>query len=108
MARAVYSKQFFSQAGVSGRSTSVIVPAGHVYYVRQATIYLDPTAIITNAILEDETSGAALFAGAHGPGESAWFGFYGMLVFEEGGGFHWQVNGESADCSCSGYDLTPA
>lgn len=108
MARTLYSKRFFSAAGVTGTSSSVIVPAGHVYVVKQVTLYMDPQFGQCRAFFEDDVGGGALFSGATNIGTPAWFGFYGALVFEPGDGFHFQVNvspTDGCDCYAGGYDL---
>ncbi len=109
MARQLYSVRFLSQQGLSGTGASVTVPAGHVYIVKQVTIYMDPSFGILRAYFQDDTSGAALFSGAQSPGNPEWFGFYGALCFPAGTGFHFQVTGtigDSADVYAGGYDLT--
>lgn len=108
MARPAYSKRFIAIQGLSGRSSSVVVPAGRVYVVRQVTMYASVLANVAG-FFEDDDSGAALFAGRWTAAEGGWFGFYGQLVFEPGQGFHFQVNAtllDSADVYCGGYDLS--
>lgn len=108
MSRAAYSKRFYAKAGLSGTGASVIVPAGRVYVVRQVTIYSAPLGIVASFFEDDET-GAALFS-ARFTGDSGGFqGFYGVLVFEPGQGFHFQVNAtltDACDVYCGGYDLS--
>jgi hypothetical protein len=81
---------------------------GRVYIVKQVTIYSAPLLATTAVFFEDDTSGAALFASRFNIDAGGWVGFYGALVFEEGQGFHFQVNnavGEAADVYAGGYDL---
>jgi hypothetical protein len=80
-----------------------------VYVVKQITLYMASLLGQMHAFFQDDSSGAALFAGAVNPGTPEWFGFYGQMVFEPGDGFHFQVDvtpGDSADVFCCGYDLT--
>jgi hypothetical protein len=89
----------------------VTVPAGHVYVVKQITIYSSPLLSFLAAFFEDDTTGGALFASRFLADAGGWVGFYGALVFEAGQGFHFQVDstaGEHADVYCGGYDLTSA
>lgn len=105
----VYSRRFYAAQGLSGTGTSVVVPVGHVYVVKQVTIYMDPSFGILRAYFQDGASGAALFSGGQSPGNPEWFGFYGQLVFEPGDSFHFQVTGtpgDSADVYAGGYDLS--
>jgi hypothetical protein len=105
----LYSQRFFAQAGLSGTGGSVIVPTGYVYIVKQVTIYAAPLLAQTAVFLEDENTGAALFAARFVVNQGGWVGFYGAIVFEAGGGIHFQVNnavGESADVYAGGYVLT--
>lgn len=108
MSRAIYSVRFLAQQGLAGTGVSVTVPAGHVYVVKQVTMYCNPLLSQTTMFFQDDTSGAALFSGGVNPGSGEWFGLYGALVFEEGQGFHFQVDSstsESADVYAGGYDL---
>jgi hypothetical protein len=79
-----------------------------VAVVKQVTIYSSPIANLA-AFFEDDDSGAALFANRFTITDAGWVGFYGALVFEPGGGFHFQVNasiGDAADVYAGGYLLT--
>jgi hypothetical protein len=108
MPRAAYSKRFLCQAGLSGTGPSVIVPAGRVYVIRQATIYSAPLGVVAS-FLEDETTGAALFSARFNAEAGGFQGFFGALVFEPGQGFHFQVNAtltDACDVYCGGYDLS--
>lgn len=83
------------------------VPPGRVYVVREVTIYCS-TLTSTAIFFQDDTTGAALIRGTATIENGLWFGFYGAFVFDEGQGFHFQVNnavGESADVYAGGYDL---
>lgn len=85
-----------------------MVPAGHVYVVKQVTMYSTPVIGQLAAFFEDDTSGAALFASRFQIDAGGWVGFYGALTFEAGQGFHFQVDstaGERADVYAGGYDL---
>jgi len=87
---------------------SVTVPAGHVYVVKQITMYMDPALGQTRCFFQDDSSGAALFSGGANVGAPIWVGFYGALVFEAGQGFHFQVDAtltDEADVYAGGYDL---
>lgn len=104
----IYSKPFVVQKGLSGAGSSVVVPAGRVYIVKEVTIYASPLLGLTTIFLEHEPTGAALIAQDASLTSSLWFGFFGSLVFDAGEGFHFQVNssfGEAADVSAHGYDL---
>lgn len=106
----LYSKRFLAQQGLSGTGSSIVVPAGRRYIVKQVTIYCSSTVAYIRAFFEDDSSGAALFTGQVTAGNIEWFGFYGAIVFEEGEGFHFQVDSpggvESADVYAGGYDLS--
>jgi hypothetical protein len=109
MARQLYSVRFLAIQGLGGSSSSVTVPAGHVYVVRQLTFYSNPTFGVARGFFEDDTSGAALFAAAATPGTPFWAGFFGALVFEAGQGFHWHASvtpTDGIDVYAGGYDLT--
>jgi len=109
MAQPVFSKQFLSQQGLSGNGPTITVPPGHVYIVKQLTVYGNTIFGAWSGIFQDVVSGAALFSGGHANLSAAWFGLYGALVFEEGGQFRWQAfttGTDSIDVSASGYDLT--
>jgi hypothetical protein len=108
MARQLYSTRFLAVQGLAGTGASVTVPPGHVYIVKQLTLYSNPLLGQVHAFFEDDTSGAALFSGGWNPGTPEWFGFYGALVFLPGQGFHFQVDvtvGDAADVYAGGYDL---
>jgi hypothetical protein len=108
MSSSVFSRGFQTIKGLTGTGPSIIVPAGHVYIVKQVTIYSSPILGLLTCFLEDEATGAALIAQDASISSALWFGFYGGLVFPEGGGWHFQVDnsfGEAADVSVSGYDL---
>lgn len=69
---------------------------------------MDAVLATMTTFLEDEPSGAALFESQVTALSSAFTNYYGAIVFEEGTGFHVQVDaglGEAADVSVSGYDL---
>jgi hypothetical protein len=105
----LYSQRFYAHQGLSGTGPSITVPAGHVYVVRQITMYMSPSVGITRAFFQDGASGAALFAAAATVEHPEWFGFYGALVFDEGSTFHFQVDAfptDAADVYAGGYDLT--
>lgn len=109
MARALYSQRFLVQPGLSGTGPSSIVPVGFRYVVKQITMYASPLLANTAAFFEHEPSGAALFASRFNINAGGWVGFYGALVFDEGEGFHFQVNnaaGEPADVYAGGYVLS--
>lgn len=109
MARQLYSTRFIALQGLQATSASVTVPAGHVYVVKQITMYMDPNFGTTRAFFQDDVSGAALFSGATNIGTPAWFGFYGAIVFEPGDGFHFHVAAsptDGCDVYAGGYDLT--
>jgi hypothetical protein len=108
MAQSVFSTRFLAQAGLAGTGVSVLVPAGHVYIVKQVTMYASPSIGPIRMFLEDDTTGAALFSAATQAGTPGWFGLYGALVFEPGQGFHFQIDAfptDAADVYCGGYDL---
>lgn len=104
----IYSKRFLVAHGLAGTTATITVPTGHVYIVKQLTIWMNSTAGSIDAYFHDAGSGAALFHGGVAGGGAAWFGFYGALVFEAGDSFNWEVIetlGEAADVFASGYDL---
>lgn len=108
MATHVFSARFFAAQGLTGTGPSVTVPAGRRYVVKQVTMYATPLLAQTAVFLEDDTSGAALFASRFLIDAGGWVGFFGSVVFEAGDGFHFQVNntlGEGADVYAGGYDL---
>jgi hypothetical protein len=109
MASSVYSRRFQSHQGLQGTGPSTLVPAGHVYVVKQVTFYCSALLGQVHMFLQDDASGAALFAAAVNPGTPEWFGFYGAIVFEPGDAFHFQIDvtlSDSADAYAGGYDLT--
>lgn len=109
MATPIFSKRFLAHQGLTGTGPSVIVPAGHVYIVKQITIYILPSFGPLKVYFQDDASGAALFTGQQSIGNPEWFGFYGALVFEAGDGFHFQVDafpGDGGDVYAGGYDLS--
>lgn len=109
MARQLYSVRFLAAQGLSGTGPSVTVPAGHVYVVKQVTMYASPLISVTSVFFEDDSTGAALFASRFNASAGGWAGLYGALVFQAGEGFHFQVDnsaGEPADVYAGGYDLT--
>lgn len=106
---AIFSKRFLIAPGLLGASSTVTVPAGHVYVVKQLTVYANAALGDINAFFEDVATTAALFDGLIPGGKNGWAGFYGALVFEAGDAFLWHVTssfGETADCFASGYDLS--
>lgn len=104
----VYSRPFFASSGIRGTGSSVTVPLGHVYVVKQLTVYASPLAV-TTVFFEHEPSGAALFSTRFTLEASGSVFFYGALAFLPGEGFHFQVNTDllegGADCYAGGYDL---
>jgi len=109
MARQLYSVPFQTVKGLTGTGTSVTVPAGHRYVIKQVTFYMNPTFGVSRAFLEDDVTGAALFSGGTTIGTPAWFGFYGAITFEQLTAFHFHVDvspGDGVDCYVGGYDLT--
>lgn len=108
MARQVYSKRFISEQGASGTGTSVTVPAGHTYVVKTVLAYSNPFVGTLKVFFQDDTSGAALLNANAGIGGDLRLVYYGAIVFEEGDGFHFQVDAtglDKADVFASGYDL---
>lgn len=104
----LYSKRFYAAQGLSGTGPSIVVPSGRVYVIKQITFYGDPTFGTLRSFLQDDGSGAALFTSQTTPGNPLWSGFYGALVFQEGQGFHFQVDatlGDGCDVYAGGYDL---
>lgn len=109
MAAPVYSSRFIVAKGLAGSSSTITVPVGFVYIVKQLTVWANSTAGSIDAYFHDLGSGAALFHGGVAGGGAGWFGFYGALVFEPGDSFNWEVIetlGEAADVFASGYVLT--
>lgn len=108
MASRIFSRPFYVKQGLSGTGPSIIVPAGHVYVVKQVTMYASPLAV-TTVFFEHEPSGAALFSTRFNIDAGGSTFFYGAIAFEAGEGFHFQVNsdplGEAADVYAGGYDL---
>lgn len=109
MARPLYSVRFLAIQNLSGTSSSVTVPTGHRYVVRQITFYCNPTFGAGRYFFEDDTSGAALFSDGTNPGTPKWSGFFGALVFDEGQAFHFHAAmtlSDAVDVYAGGYDLT--
>ncbi len=104
----VFSKRFFAHQGVNGSLPTLVVPAGHVYVVKQVTFYGNPALGQMHGFFHDVGSGAALFAVAWSMGQPEWFGFFGSLVFEEGDSMNVSVSSigtDGADAYVGGYDL---
>lgn len=111
MSSPVYSKQFFRESGVTGTSSSVVVPEGHVYIVRFVAIYCNAPAGPTTVFFEDDESGGALLWASSDEANPIHVAQDCRFVFEADQGFHFQVNNtvgfdNSADCFAAGYDLT--
>lgn len=108
MARPIYSFGWIYHQGLQGASDTIQVPEGHVYVVKQLTMYTNPLFGPARGYFRDVLSGATLFS-AGTTGESpGWFGFYGALVFAAGNQFRWEasVNGtDGIDVYAGGYDL---
>lgn len=105
----VFSASFITQQGLNGNSSTVTVPAGHTYVIKQLTWYSNPLLTPTRGFFRDLGSGATFFSCATVTGTPAWFGFYGALVFPEGSSFRWEVSAaltDGADVYAGGYDLT--
>lgn len=95
--------------GLNGSGSSVFVPTGHVYVVKQLAAYASSSGSQVNVFFQDDTSGAALWRHNVPAVNAGWGGYYGAFVFGEGDGFHFQVDADPfdhADVFCSGYDLT--
>lgn len=108
MARNVYSAVFIAQAGVNGDSSTVVVPSGHVYIVKQVGGYGNSTVAKIDIFLMDGVSGAALWHGGIAGATNGWLGWYGSFVFPEGANFKMSVGAaplDSADVYAGGYDL---
>lgn len=91
-----------------GTGPSVTVPPGHVYIVRTITVYVTTPLLNIDTFFEDDTSGLAFGHWQASAGNDTNVQLETRLVFEEGQGFHFQVDtaGTSgADCSAHGYDL---
>ena len=104
----VFSRRFIAQQGLTGTGSSITVPAGRVYIVKQVTMYGTPLIGQTACFFQDDTSGAALVSIRFNIDAGGSFFFYGALVFEPGQGFHFQVDntaGEKCDVYAGGYDL---
>jgi hypothetical protein len=105
----VYSTRFTVQQGLNGIGTTITVPAGYVYVVKQLTVYADPTLGTARAFFRDLVSGATLFSAAVPIGTPGWFGFYGTLVFETGQTFRWETSTiltDAMDVGAWGFALT--
>ena len=88
-----------------------MVPAGHVYSIKQLTLYSNPLLEPSRGFFMDVDTGATLFSCGTQAGTPGWFGFYGELVFTEGQSFTWKVTagiGDAADVGAFGFDLTAA
>jgi hypothetical protein len=108
MAR-LFSKRFSCEVGVNGNGITTVVPAGHVYVVKQLTFYANPVFGPLRAFFRDLGSGATVFAASAFDGTPNWEGFYGAIVFPAGASFRWETATfftDAADVSASGYDLT--
>lgn len=98
---------------MNGASSTVEVPQGHTYVVKQLTFYSNPTLETVRGYFRDLQTGATLFSCAapvtlDAGAQPAWFGFYGALVFHEGYTFRWEVHAgltDGADVYAGGYDL---
>lgn len=109
MARNVYSRRFIALQGLAGTSSSVKVPDGEVWVIKQLTAYMNPLLAVSRAFFQDDDSGAALWSAGTTAQNPGWFGFYGALVFEPGEGFHWHADvtfPDAVDVYAGGYTLT--
>lgn len=109
MASSVYSRQFFAWQGLNGHGTTIVVPTGTVYIVKQVTIYANGLLGTVRTFFRDLDSGATLFTGQASEGVPSWFGFYGALVFEPGASFRFEVSAigtDGADVYAGGYSLS--
>jgi hypothetical protein len=107
--RNVYSQRFLAIKGLSSTSSSVVVPDGFVYVIKQLTAYMNPLLAVSRVFLEDDVSGAALWSAGTSANAPGWFGFYGALAFEPGEGFHWHADvtfPDAVDVYAGGYTLT--
>lgn len=104
----LFSTRFIAQQGLSGSSEIVTVPQGHLFVVKQLTMYANPLLAPARGFFRDLESGAALFSAATTTGTPGWFGFYGALTFESGQSFQWHAEVEltdAIDVYAGGYDL---
>jgi hypothetical protein len=106
----VYSKQFISQAGLSGTGTSVVVPAGRIYLVRFVSVYCNSPSATISVFFQDDVAGTALLNGYTGDTNPIRIAQDCRFVFTETQAFHFQVDVEegftgAADVSAAGYDL---
>lgn len=104
----LFSTPWIRHQGLQGVSETVLVPEGHVYVVKQLTLYTNPLFGPARGYFRDLESGATLFS-AGTTGESpGWFGFYGALTFRPGESFRWEANvnaTDGIDVYAGGYDL---
>lgn len=87
---------------------TIQVPLGHRYVVKQLTAYGSSTVEGIRVFFMNSDNGAALWAADVPNGQSAWFGFYGQLVFLGGSSFKFRVEADvldAADVYAGGYDL---
>jgi hypothetical protein len=111
MARQVFSRRFIAVQGLHTSTTPIVVPAGHVYVIKQLTMYANPLVQPARGFFRDVGSGAALFSAGTNAGTPGWFGFFGSLAFEPGDSFQWHAEvgiGDDIDVYAGGYDLTPS
>lgn len=104
-----FSHGFLVQQGLNGASSTVTVPAGRVYVIKQLTWYSNPLLGVSRGFFRDLDSGATLFSCGTNTGTPGWFGFYGALTFSSGRRFRWEVSAEltdGADVYAGGYDLS--
>ncbi len=108
MARPAYSRPFYAFQGLNNPGSTITVPAGRVYVVKQLTFYSSAILAPCRGFFRDLDSGATLFSAAVAPGTPGWFGFFGSLAFEAGASFRWEVSAaltDGADVYAGGYDL---
>lgn len=106
----IYSTSFIAQQGVNG-STSLDVPAGWLYVVKQLTFYASSSSTTIRGFFMNEFTGATLFAAASETGadllpKPTWAGFYGQLVFGPETRMTWKIDAdplEHADVSAHGF-----
>lgn len=104
-----FSVPFIKVQGLTGSSPTVVVPSGHVYVVKQLTLYANPTLAPARGFFRDLGSGATLFSAGTQAGTPGWFGFFGSLTFVAGESFRWEAGvtlGDAVDVYAGGYDLT--
>lgn len=93
---------------MNGSSVTIQVPQGHRHVIKQLTAYGSSTVEGIRVFFESVDSGAALWAADVPNGTSAWFGFYGALVFLPGSSYKFRVQADvldAADVYAGGYDL---